>query len=177
MGDGTLVGACPVSVPIFLEWKVTIASALPIRRGLGAIVTLAEGIQDELDPAGYTQLLEDPVDVVPDGMFLYVQLLTNFTVLQSVGDEMNHFFLATRQQWHSLGIIYMKRLRWVRASMRCSRSSLPLHARNAVSVFNRSGRNTPKHDAVGHLSADGRVHVFNTGIIEKLVRAGLRARV
>jgi hypothetical protein len=35
----------------------------------------------------------------------------------------------------------------------------------------------PKHDAVGHLSADGRVHVFNGGIIEKLVRAGLRARV
>ena len=34
-----------------------------------------------------------------------------------------------------------------------------------------------RHDAVGHLSADGRVHVFNTGIIEKLVRAGLRARV
>jgi hypothetical protein len=34
-----------------------------------------------------------------------------------------------------------------------------------------------KHDAVGHLSNDGRVHVFNTGIIEKLVRAGLRARV
>jgi hypothetical protein len=35
----------------------------------------------------------------------------------------------------------------------------------------------PKHDAVGHLSADGGVHVFNAGIIEKLVRAGLRARV
>jgi hypothetical protein len=34
-----------------------------------------------------------------------------------------------------------------------------------------------KHDAVGHLSNDGRVHVFNTGIIERLVRAGLRARV
>jgi len=34
-----------------------------------------------------------------------------------------------------------------------------------------------KHDAVGHLTNDGRVHVFNTGIIEKLVRAGLRARV
>ena len=34
-----------------------------------------------------------------------------------------------------------------------------------------------RHDAVGHLSADRRVHVFNTGIIEKLVRAGLRARV
>jgi len=34
-----------------------------------------------------------------------------------------------------------------------------------------------KHDAVGHLSKDGRVHVFNTGIVEQLVRAGLRARV
>jgi hypothetical protein len=33
-----------------------------------------------------------------------------------------------------------------------------------------------KHDAVGHLTADGRVHVFNTGIIERLVRAGLRVR-
>jgi hypothetical protein len=35
----------------------------------------------------------------------------------------------------------------------------------------------PKHDAVGHLSANGRVHVYCTGIIERLVRAGLRARV
>jgi hypothetical protein len=34
----------------------------------------------------------------------------------------------------------------------------------------------PKHDAVGHLSADGRVHVFNDGIVEQLVRAGLRMR-
>jgi hypothetical protein len=33
-----------------------------------------------------------------------------------------------------------------------------------------------KHDPVGHLSNDGRVHVFNTGIIEQLVRAGLRMR-
>jgi hypothetical protein len=34
----------------------------------------------------------------------------------------------------------------------------------------------PKHDAVGHLTPDGRVHVFNDGIIEQLVRAGLRMR-
>jgi hypothetical protein len=34
-----------------------------------------------------------------------------------------------------------------------------------------------KHDPVGHLCTDGTVHVFNTGIIEQLVRAGLRARV
>jgi hypothetical protein len=35
----------------------------------------------------------------------------------------------------------------------------------------------PKHDPVGHLAADGTVHVFHPGIIESLVRAGLRARV
>jgi hypothetical protein len=34
----------------------------------------------------------------------------------------------------------------------------------------------PKHDPVGHLAADGTVHIFNTPIIERLVRAGLRAR-
>ena len=34
----------------------------------------------------------------------------------------------------------------------------------------------PKHEAVGHLSNDGSVHVYNTGIIEQLVRAGLRMR-
>jgi hypothetical protein len=34
----------------------------------------------------------------------------------------------------------------------------------------------PKHDAVGRLTADGRVHVFNAGIIGRLVRAGLRMR-
>lgn len=35
----------------------------------------------------------------------------------------------------------------------------------------------PKHDPVGHLAADGTVHVFNDDIIEGLVRAGLRARL
>jgi len=89
----------------FLSGGVTIGSALPIRRGLSAIVTLAKSIKDEPDPAGYTQLLEDPVDVVPDGMFLHIKLLSNFAVLQSVGDEMDHIFFATRQQGHSLGII------------------------------------------------------------------------
>jgi len=33
-----------------------------------------------------------------------------------------------------------------------------------------------KHDPVGHLSDDGKVHVYNDGIIEQLVRAGLRTR-
>ena len=54
------VGLASQFLPV---WAETIGSALPIRRGLSAILTLAEGIQDELDPVGYTQLLEDPVDV------------------------------------------------------------------------------------------------------------------
>jgi hypothetical protein len=35
----------------------------------------------------------------------------------------------------------------------------------------------PKHEPVGHLCADGTVHIFNVPIIERLVRAGLRMRV
>jgi hypothetical protein len=38
-------------------------------------------------------------------------------------------------------------------------------------------RTRDKHDASGHLTNDGRVHVLNAGIIEQLVRAGLRMHV
>ena len=58
-------------------------------------------IKDKLDAAGDSQLLEDSVDVIPDGMFLYFESLSDFAVLQAVGDEANHIFLATRQQGHS----------------------------------------------------------------------------
>jgi len=34
-----------------------------------------------------------------------------------------------------------------------------------------------KHDAVGHLCGDGTVHVYDSRIIEQLVRAGLRAKL
>jgi hypothetical protein len=33
-----------------------------------------------------------------------------------------------------------------------------------------------KHNAVGHLASDGTVHVYNSQIVERLVRAGLRTR-
>ncbi len=77
------------------------------RRSLRALVTLAKGIQDEFDPAGHSQLLEDSVDVVPYGMFLDLELLSNFAILQAVGDEMNHFFFAACQEWHSVGIVLL----------------------------------------------------------------------
>jgi hypothetical protein len=69
------------------------AGAVLSPHSLTAAVTVAKGIQNEFDPAGHSQLVEDLVDVIPYGMFLYLELLGNFAVLQSVGDEVNHFFL------------------------------------------------------------------------------------
>jgi len=53
-----------------LEWEVTIASGKSSSRRLIAVSLTAERIKEELDAAGDSQLLEDPVDVIPDGMFL-----------------------------------------------------------------------------------------------------------
>ena len=64
-----------------------------------------EHIKDKLDAAGDSQLLEDSVDVVPDGMFLHFKTLSDFAVLQAVGDEADYIFLATGQQGYSFGII------------------------------------------------------------------------
>jgi hypothetical protein len=65
-------------------------------------------IKDELDPAGDTQLLEDSVDIVPDGMFLHLKPLSDFAVLQAVGDEVDYIFLAMGQQRYSFEIIKLK---------------------------------------------------------------------
>jgi len=62
-------------------------------------------IKDELDPAGDSQLLEDSVDVVPDGMFLHLKPLSDFAVLQAVSDQTDYIFFATGQQGYSFGII------------------------------------------------------------------------
>jgi hypothetical protein len=66
---------------------------------------VAEYIKDKLDSAGDSQLLEDSVDVVPDGMFLHLKPLSDFAVLQAVGDEADYIFLATRQQGRSTGVV------------------------------------------------------------------------
>ena len=78
-------------------------------------------IKDELDPAGDSQLLEDSVDVVPDGMFLHLKPLSDFAVLQAVGDEADHIFLATGQQGYSTGIVQMKRLEVSEGCLDCHR--------------------------------------------------------
>jgi hypothetical protein len=86
--------------------KITIS----IRHFLIFVVALAKSIQDEFHAAGYSQLLKDSADVVPDGMFLYFEDLGNFAVLQAVRYKMNHFFLAMGQQGHSIGFAKGKRL-------------------------------------------------------------------
>jgi hypothetical protein len=66
---------------------------------------VAKHIEDKLDSAGDSQFLEDSVDVVPDGMFLNLKPLSDFAVLQPVGDEADHIFLAAGQQGRSTGIV------------------------------------------------------------------------
>ena len=69
-----------------------------------ATIPVAKHIKDKLDPAGDSQLLEDSVDVVPDGMFLHLKPLSDFAVLQAVGDEADYIFLAKGQQGCSRGL-------------------------------------------------------------------------
>ena len=78
---------------------------------LTATIPVTKHIKDKLDSAGDSQLLEDSVDVVPNGMFLHLKPLSNFAVFQAIGDETDHVFLAAGQQGRSMGIAYMKRLR------------------------------------------------------------------
>jgi hypothetical protein len=54
-------------------------------------------IENKFNSAGDSYLLEDSIDVVPDGMFLNLKPLSDFAVLQAVGDEADHILLATRQ--------------------------------------------------------------------------------
>jgi len=42
-------------------------------------------------------------------MFFYLQLLSNFAVLQAVGHKPDHILFAGRQQGHSLRIVNAKR--------------------------------------------------------------------
>jgi hypothetical protein len=76
-----------------------------VNRCLIATIPVTKHVEDKFDPAGDSQLLEDSVDVVPDGMFLYSKPLSDFAVLQAVGDEADHIFFAARQQGYSFGII------------------------------------------------------------------------
>ena len=75
---------------------------------LVAAIPVTKDIKDELDSGGDTQLLEDSVDVVPDRMFFYLELLSDFAVLQAVGDKPDHILFATRQQRQSFMIVNMK---------------------------------------------------------------------
>ena len=71
---------------------------------------MAECIKNEFDSVGDSQFFEDSIDVVPDGMFLHLEPLSDLTVLQAIRDEADHLFLAMRQQRHSIGFVQVKRL-------------------------------------------------------------------
>ena len=95
---------CPVSVSIY-PCVGEDNCAQYIEPPLIATIPVTEYIKDKLDSRGDSQLLEDSVDVVPDRMFLNLKPLSDFAVLQAVGDEADHIFFTTRQQGNSVGII------------------------------------------------------------------------
>jgi hypothetical protein len=88
------------------RWHIIVVSALSsssrartkVYRGVALSLPLAKCVQDQLDAAGYSQLLKDPVNVVSDGVFLHVECLGNLTVFHAVGDQASHFLLATRKE-------------------------------------------------------------------------------
>jgi hypothetical protein len=88
-------------------FRIDLSGSLP-QVDLATIFSMAEHIEDKLDPAGHSQFLENSVDVVPDGVFLDFKLLGDFAILQPVGDEMNHFLFAPRQERHFFRIFDAK---------------------------------------------------------------------
>ena len=72
--------------------------ALGSRRGLVVLIPLVERIQNQLDAAGDSQLIEDPVQVVSDGMLGDVEFLGNLSVLHAVGDQLDYIFFTASQQ-------------------------------------------------------------------------------
>jgi hypothetical protein len=73
------------------------------------LTPLTKNRKDKLDSSGDSNLFEDSVDVVPDGMFLNLESLCDFAVFQSVGDEANDIFFAASQKGHSLVVLHAKR--------------------------------------------------------------------
>jgi hypothetical protein len=70
---------------------------------------MAERIQNQLNSVRHAKFFEDPIEVVPYRMLLNFKPLSDFAVLQAVGDEVDHFFLAARQWRHSVGILEVER--------------------------------------------------------------------
>ena len=84
---------------------------------------LAEYLRDKFDSAGNSQLFKDSVDVVTDGMFLHRKPVSDFAVLQTVGDEANHIFFAACQQGHSFGVVKLKKIEVSEGGLNCCRSA------------------------------------------------------
>ena len=57
---------------------------------------MAECIQNQLDSGRNSKLFENPIEVIPYRMLLNFKPLSDFALLQAIGDEMNDFFLAAR---------------------------------------------------------------------------------
>jgi hypothetical protein len=84
-----------------------------VNRPLLATIPVAERIKNQLDPGRHAQFFEYPIEVIPYRMLLNFKPLGDFAVLKAVGNEMNHFFLAPRQERHSVTIFQVE---WFRVA-------------------------------------------------------------
>ena len=69
------------------------------------LIPLVERVKNQLDAAGDSQLIEDPVQVVPDRVLGNFEPLGDFAVLHAIGHQADHIFLAARQQRRAIGTV------------------------------------------------------------------------
>ena len=67
---------------------------------------MAESVADQLHSVRYSEFFKYPIEVVPYRMLLNFKPLSDFAVLQAVGDEMDHFFLAGFRSSNFVSRIY-----------------------------------------------------------------------
>ena len=58
---------------------------------------MVDGIQGQFEAIGNTQLIEDIVEMVFYGLFADKELLADFSVAESLGDELHDFLFAIAQ--------------------------------------------------------------------------------
>jgi hypothetical protein len=96
------------------------------RCSLIATIPLTKHIKDEFDAARDSQLLENPVDVIPDRMFLHPEPSSDFIVLHAVGDRaVPHRRLEPSRKLEAAREQRKNRRQWAAKRMKRITSGLP----------------------------------------------------
>ena len=79
------------------------------RSRLIVLIPLIESMKNQLDAARNSQLIEDSVQVVSDGMLGNSKSLGNFAVLHAIGNQPDNILFAPREERSTHGIIEVER--------------------------------------------------------------------